>query len=223
MNKKAKLKICGLKYVRDAHYINETGADYAGFIFVKSSSRYINQAVAKNIRRALKPEIISVGVFQNADMDFVMEPVKEKTVGAVQLHGDESEDYITELRGLIDNEECGDVPIIKAVRVEDAESFAVFETAADYLLFDNGAGGTGESFGMNLLDVAQKTGCLTKVPFFIAGGIDAENVHEALARTPFGIDVSSGLETLKSKDPIKIRKFISAFNAGNNVIGSVAN
>jgi phosphoribosylanthranilate isomerase len=196
-----KIKICGITREREVDALNAALPDYAGFVFAPESRRYITPEAASDLRSKIDEHIVTVGVFKDADPLFIADLVLSGIIGAVQLHGAEDGDYAAELKRL-------PVPVIKAVRVDDENSFGDFP--ADFLLFDNGAGGTGESFGLELLDRARDAGIMTKRPFFIAGGIGLDTIGGALKRRPYGIDVSSGVETGGVKDGAKIHELVRA-------------
>lgn len=196
-----KIKICGLRRVEDISYVNECNPDYAGFVFADSKRR-VTKEQAKMLRAGLNPQIIPVGVFVNEEIDTIAELVQEGVIEIIQLHGDETETYIQKLRG-----RAADTVIIKAVRVASKEDVADCEkTKADYLLFDSRDmkeyGGTGKKFDWQLIENIRK-------PFFLAGGINAENIEEAIKTVhPFAIDVSSFVETNGYKDRDKILEIV---------------
>ncbi len=189
-----KIKICGIRRTEDVEYLNEFPPDYAGFVFANTKRR-VSFEEAERFRSLLKPEIKTVGVFVNEDMEFIRKLVKSGVIDLVQLHGDEDERYISELNS--------SVPVIKAQRVRTAGDIKRFETG--YYLFDtyreNMYGGTGEAFDWEILKNIDK-------PYFLAGGITVENIERAMAKKPYAIDVSSGAETNGVKDREKIRKLI---------------
>ena len=197
-----KIKICGLQRAEDITYVNQCMPDYIGFVFAKSR-RQITREQAAVLRKLLRPEITAVGVFVNEEAEVVAELLKEGIIDVAQLHGEESETYIKRLKEL-----TAGAPLIKAVRVagmEDVRRSA--DTGADYLLFDSFSvrahGGTGKCFDWSLI------GEVTK-PFFLAGGIGAENVAEAIGRVhPYAVDVSSAVETDGWKDAEKIQRMIA--------------
>lgn len=197
----AKIKICGLRRIEDVDYVNCCKVDYAGFVFAKSK-RQITKEQAQIFRKSLLPEIQSVGVFVNAPVKFVAELLNEKIIDIAQLHGDETKEYIATLR-----EHMKRGKVIKAIRVSSKESIEKSKQIdVDYLLFDTYSakeyGGTGKTFDWTLLDNVKK-------PFFLAGGIDSENVQEAIRRVqPFAIDVSSAVETGGWKDESKIQNIV---------------
>lgn len=196
-----KIKICGLKREEDIAYVNECMPDFVGFVFAKSR-RKVTKEEAANLRALLKPEITPVGVFVNEDIQRIAELVRNGIIDVVQLHGDETKEYIRELKWVL-----SDVTIIKAVRVASKEDVAGCENLpVDYLLFDTfslkGYGGLGNTFDWELVKDVKK-------PFFLAGGISSENVSEAFEKVnPFAVDLSSAVETDGFKDSEKIKAFV---------------
>ncbi len=188
-----KIKICGLSRECDIDFANEAKLDYVGFVFA-NSRRKITKEQAYILKKKLNSDIKTVGVFVNEDINFILELLNENIIDIIQLHGHEDEKYMLELKRKTDN------PIIKAITVDKKDFISNFSTTfADYLLLDSGAGGTGVKFDWNLLDKE------IKKPFFLAGGIDAENVEQAIKLiNPFAIDISSGVETNGYKDRYKI-------------------
>jgi phosphoribosylanthranilate isomerase len=199
-----KIKICGLSRLCDIEAVNEEMPDYIGFVFAESR-RKITPAQALELRKALRPGIMAVGVFVDETTEHILSLAHNGIIDAIQLHGSESEDYIINLKKLTDK------PVIKAVAVQkkgDARRWAT--SAADYLLLDNKSGGSGRGFDWDLID----TMAMDK-PYFLAGGLNADNIIEAIEKTkPFAVDVSSGVETDGLKDPAKIRDFIRRIRNG---------
>lgn len=191
-----KIKICGLFRPIDIEYVNEALPDYIGFVFAKSR-RQVTGEQAEELKRTLDPAIKVVGVFVDAPIETVESFLKNRVIDAVQLHGVESEEYIRRLRTDTGCE------IIKAIRVAKEEDvIAAQNCLADYILLDNGAGGTGEAFDWELAEKCEK-------PYFLAGGIHGGNLDKALnAGTPFAIDLSSGVETDGLKDRNKILEIV---------------
>jgi phosphoribosylanthranilate isomerase len=191
-----KIKICGLFRDCDIDYVNEAKPDFIGFVFAKSR-RQVSAGWAEVMRRRLSSEITPIGVFVNESLANVAELLNNHIIEMAQLHGAENENYIRELKSLSDK------PIIKAVRVlshDDIE--AAQQTVADFLLLDNGTGGTGESFDWSLVRKVQK-------PFFLAGGLKADNIEQAILATgPYAVDLSSGVETDGRKDREKILEIV---------------
>lgn len=188
-----KIKICGLSRECDIDFVNEAKLDYVGFVFA-NSRRKITKEQAYILKKKLNSDIKTVGVFVNEDIKFILELLNENIIDIIQLHGHEDEKYMLELKRKTDN------PIIKAITVDKKDFISNFSnTFANYLLLDSGAGGTGVKFDWNLLDKE------IKKPFFLAGGINAENVEQAIKLiNPFAIDISSGVETNGYKDRYKI-------------------
>ncbi|MDR0585715.1 MAG: phosphoribosylanthranilate isomerase [Treponema sp.] len=219
-----KIKICGLFRDEDIDYANEALPDYIGFVFVPQSRRRISPGRAAELRKKLRAEIVPVGVFVNADSAEIAALYRDGVIAAVQLHGGETDEYIGRLK-----ERC-DAPLIRALRAEDIEAsvraagpdspsgLSRFSGPADYLLIDNGNGGTGQSFDWKLLDIlrnpARRDGeSHPPVPFFLAGGIGLHNIDAALARRPYAVDISSGAETDGVKDREKILRLAEKVRA----------
>ncbi|HWQ42171.1 MAG TPA: phosphoribosylanthranilate isomerase [Desulfosporosinus sp.] len=201
-----KIKICGLFRDIDIDYVNEAMPDFIGFVFAKSR-RQVSAEGAEIMRSRLRSEITPVGVFVNESLANVVRLLNDSIIEMAQLHGTETEQYIQELKSLTNK------PIIKAVRVlaqEDIES--VQDTMADFLLLDNGAGGTGESFDWSLVSKVKKQ---KQKPFFLAGGLKAGNIEQAiLATSPYAVDLSSGVETDGIKDRTKILEIVRRMRNG---------
>jgi phosphoribosylanthranilate isomerase len=196
-----KIKICGLFRDEDIGSVNEVGPDFIGFVFARSKRQVTAEKAAK-LRGRLRKDITPVGVFVNVPAEEAAALYKDGVVAIVQLHGGESPGYIAELK-----ERCG-APVIKAARVESREDIAKAALCgADYLLLDHGSGGTGHRFDWKLLGDEQYLGGLG-IPCFLAGGIDAYNIEEALRYRPFAVDVSSGAETDSVKDREKILRLV---------------
>ncbi len=190
-----RIKICGLFRDCDIDYVNEAAPDYIGFVFAESRRR-ISAEKAAEMRKRLAPSIIPVGVFADAPQDEVIRLFREGVIEIAQLHGNEDEDYIRKLK-----QGCG-VPVIKAMQVKKSGDIESFKNAsADYLLLDSGAGGTGKTFDWTLIAGMEK-------PFFLAGGVNLENLDAALKLSPCAVDISSGAETDGVKDREKILRLV---------------
>ncbi len=196
-----RIKICGLKRPTDIDYVNAALPDYAGFVFA-GSKRRVSPEQAAALRARLDARITAVGVFVDEPVDNILTLLNQSVIDVVQLHGDEDAEYIGALR-----KACQGLTVIKAVRVDSADRIReACELDADFLLLDNGAGGTGNVFDWSLIKEAEP---IAK-PFFLAGGIGADNVRAAVEEVnPFGVDMSSGVETDGVKDFDKIRKVVS--------------
>lgn len=193
-----KIKICGLKSMEDISSVNRWKPDYIGFVFLKGRARYVTPAKAAEMKRALDPSIIPVGVFVNEPVSNVASLLQNETIQIAQLHGEEDEAYVRTLRKLYP---C---PIIKAFIIKSEKDIQnALSFPCDYLLLDNGLG-TGETFDWSLIKEIDR-------PFFLAGGLNPENVTKAIClANPYAVDVSSGMETDGNKDPNKIQAFISS-------------
>ena len=200
-----RIKICGLMRPEDILYVNRVRADYAGFILAEGRRRTLDRERVKELAADLAPGILKTGVFVNQDPDWIAETVRITGIDAVQLHGSETEKEILYLRKLLDEGPGKQCRSVRAFRVEGPEDILrAEESSADLVLLDHGAGGSGEAFDWSLAGKAGR-------PFFLAGGLDAENVQEAIRLLkPWAVDVSSGVETGGKKDPEKIRKFTEA-------------
>jgi phosphoribosylanthranilate isomerase len=200
---KTQVKICGVTNVADGLVAAEAGADLIGLMFYEQSPRHVTLARAAEISRALPRFLIRVGVFVNPSPDLVLQAISECQLTMLQFHGDETSDFCTHF-GLMS---------VKAIRVRDESALQLLENyQTDAFLLDahsrKGLGGTGEQFNWDLAVKAQAFGR----PIFLAGGLTPENVAAAVQTVhPFGVDVSSGVESAPGiKDPAKVRAFIAA-------------
>ncbi|MDD4689094.1 MAG: phosphoribosylanthranilate isomerase [Eubacteriales bacterium] len=193
-----KIKLCGLSRLCDIKAANELKPEYIGFVFARRSSRYVDPEEAKILKQALNPQITAVGVFVDEAVETVAELLNVGTIDIAQLHGIEDEKYFEQLRRLSDK------PIIKAFRIETAHDIADAEkSTADYILLDSGAG-SGAVFDWKLVQNIKRA-------YFLAGGISADNVEDAVTILhPFAVDVSSGIETNGLKDKCKMAEFVAA-------------
>lgn len=196
-----KIKICGLSRLVDIEMVNEALPDYIGFVFAKSK-RQVTEDTARQLKEKLNPNIQTVGVFVNEDIERMKRICYSGIIDIIQLHGDEDESYIKELKMVVNNK------VIKAVRVRKRENIKAAEhLPCDYLLLDayreDQYGGSGEAFDWTSIKEVNK-------PFFLAGGINAGNVCKAIELVkPYSIDVSSGVETDGYKDKNKIIEIIT--------------
>ena len=210
-----KVKMCGISKVETIPAVVEAKPDYMGLVFAPSkrqvtvdqaktlveelhkqyTKRYNNGAEQSN-----NDEIKTVGVFVNETLDNLVSIATEANLDVVQLHGDEDEAFIQSLK------ERTNVEVWKAVQIRSAaDAEAWIDSRADMLLFDayhkDERGGTGEVFDWSCLDEFER-------PFMLAGGIDSTNVARAIRTVrPYGIDISSGIETDGVKDDEKIKAF----------------
>lgn len=195
-----KIKICGLKSLKDITYVNEYKPDYVGFVFAESK-RKVDDKLAKEMKACLDVDIQVVGVFVNEPIDHIVSLCSESIIDIVQLHGDEDKFYIELLKSKISK------PIIKAIRVQSKEQIQeTMNLTCDHILLDTYVkdqyGGSGLTFDLTLIPEDIK-------PFFIAGGIQDNNVLKIIAECqPYCVDVSSGVETDGVKDKFKIKSMI---------------
>ncbi len=197
-----KVKFCGIKKLEDAQFAANCGADFIGFIFFKDSPRYIDPEKASEIICNLPERVKTIGVFVNQTQAEIKNIVRSCKLSYVQLHGDETPEFINEL-GL---------PAIKAFRLKEEKDlkylgkfdvFAyLFDSRDEYLY-----GGIGKTFDVNILESKK-----IEKPFFVSGGLNSENVAGIISRLrPYAVDVSSGVEKSPGvKDHQKVIAFIKA-------------
>lgn len=194
-----RIKLCGLSRPCDIEEVNRLCPEYIGFVFAKKSSRYVAPEQAAELKRMLKPGILSVGVFVDEKPENIADLLAAGVIDIAQLHGRENQSYIGELRKLTDK------PLVKAFAVRGEQDIrAACESSADFVLLDAGSGGTGKAFDWKFLAKMER-------PYFLAGGLDPLTVGEAAGRwRPYAVDVSSGIETDGYKDAQKMRAFVDA-------------
>ena len=203
-----KVKMCGISKVETIPAVVEAKPDYMGLVFAPSK-RQVTVEQAKILIEELHKQCINhydtkvvktVGVFVNETLDNLVRIADTANLDAVQLHGDEDETFIQSLK------ERTNVEVWKAVQIRSAADVEEWiDSSADMLLFDayhkDERGGTGEVFDWSSLDAFER-------PFMLAGGIDSTNVARAIRTVrPYGIDISSGIETNGVKDDEKITAF----------------
>lgn len=195
-----KIKICGLKRIEDIQFVNEFLPDYIGFVFA-GNKRKIDKKIADILKSYLDRRIKAVGVFIDESIEYVTDLVKNDIIDIVQLHGNEDETYIKELKSKIK------VPVIKAVRVRTEEDITQAKALeVDYLLLDTYSdsmpGGTGHCFDRKLIPKDLDN-------YFLAGGLGADNLKEVIEEChPYAVDLSSSVETDGFKDRDKIKRVI---------------
>lgn len=194
-----KIKICGLRSEEDIRIVNRCQPDYAGFICCSRFRRYVPSDTLEQLSKLLHPEIRKVGVFVDQPVEQIAQIVRRQLVDIIQLHGCEDERYISGLRQLIPSE----IRIMKAFQIHSAEDICQVEAStADDVLLDGGQG-SGQTFDWRKIESMNR-------PFFLAGGLNPENVEEAVRLLhPCVVDVSSGVETDGHKDEEKVRQLIS--------------
>ena len=192
-----KVKICGLSTKEAVKTAVSAGADYIGFVFAPSK-RQVTVEQATELAKFIPSHIQKVGVFVSPSRAELLEAVDKVGLDFVQVHG-------KVVDKLFENLPCGS---IQAVQVD--EGGHVPNSQADYLLFDAPVAGSGQTFDWGRLDTTELA-----QPFFIAGGLNEDNVARAIQHfSPFAVDVSSGVETNGQKDHEKIRRFIERVKNG---------
>lgn len=189
-------KSCGLRSPEDIKTVNEVRPDYAGFIVeVPKSFRSVSIEILRELSGQLDENIRAVGVFVDAPVEKIEKLLNEQVIDLAQLHGNETSEEIRYLQ-----EKTGK-KIIKAFSVQTKEDIErALKSPADYILLDQGSGGTGKTFDWSLVGHIER-------PWFLAGGLHAGNLSDAIKRLhPWAVDISSGIETEKKKDPEKIRR-----------------
>lgn len=202
-----KIKTCGLFREEDINYANKLKPNYIGFVFAESK-RKVKFEEACNLKNKLNKEIKAVGVFVNDNFDFILNLIKDKIIDIIQLHGSEDNDFIDNLKTKTN------AKIIKFIPVENAESILnSLNIESDFILLDNLKGGVGKTFNWNYLKKAFKLNKNFKNIFnkkyFLAGGLNKENINEALKFNPYCVDLSGGLETDGIKDFNKMKYIIN--------------
>ena len=192
-----KVKICGLSNIEAVETAVSAGADYIGFVFAPSK-RQVTLEQAAELAKIIPTNLNKVGVFVSPSRADLLEAIEKVGLDLVQVHGQVADDLFEDLP-------CAS---IQAVQV-DGDGH-VPNSQADYLLFDAPVAGSGQTFDWGRLDTTELA-----QPFFIAGGLNKDNVEEAIQHfTPFAVDVSSGVETDGQKDHEKIRRFIERVKNG---------
>lgn len=196
-----RIKICGITCIEDALVAAKAGADAIGLVFHAPSPRAVDIDQAARIVRALPPFVTSVGLFVNASEERVNQVLAQVPLDLLQFHGDEPDEFCQRFAR----------PYLKAVRVrpgDDLNALAAQWPGAAGILLDSYKpgvpGGTGETFDWSMIPSRRDW------PLVLAGGLQADNVHEAIKLTsPWAVDVSGGVEAAKGiKDPVKINAFI---------------
>lgn len=202
-----KIKTCGLFREEDINYANELKPDYIGFVFAESK-RKVGVEKAYNLKNKLDKEIKSVGVFVNDNLDFILNLIKEKIIDIIQLHGNEDNNFLDNLKTKTN------AKIIKFIPVENADSILnSLNIFSDFILLDNLKGGVGKTFNWNYLKEAFELNKnffeVFNKKYFLAGGLNKENINEALKFNPYCVDLSGGLETDGIKDFDKMKYIIN--------------
>ncbi|WP_175622035.1 phosphoribosylanthranilate isomerase [Chryseobacterium schmidteae] len=214
-NYQPKLKVCGLTQLCQIRELAALKIDFLGFIFYEKSPRYLLNHL--NLEKILEINHSGkVGVFVNENADKIIEIAEKADLNFIQLHGDESDDFILELRAKLKPE----IGIIKVIRIGNQTSNELQKTinhqlsTINYLLFDTDSkafGGTGKSFDWNILNEIK-----IPLPYFLSGGISLENFHQlkTINKQPFALDINSKFEIEPGiKDVEKIKEFVNKFKS----------
>jgi phosphoribosylanthranilate isomerase len=202
---RTRIKICGITRTQDARAAAEAGADAIGLVFYPQSPRYLSNERAVEIRDALPPFVQTVALFVNPDAAQVAQVIGRVRPALLQFHGEETPEFCAQFG----------MPFVKAYRVRSGatqgvdalEYLRTFSRAAAWL-FDSYVseyGGVGECFDWSVVPATHER------PIILSGGLERDNVGEAIRRVrPWGVDVSSGVESAKGiKDAAKIAAFIA--------------
>ena len=201
MKERTKIKLCGMMNPPDVITAMELGVDYVGFILSEGFRRTIPLGTFCELDSYLAGSgVKKVGVFVNEPIEGIME-YYEESLDVIQLHGQEDAQYIKTLR------QHTEKPIIKAFKIASAEDVQMAnKSIADYVLLDSGTG-TGKTFDHSLIEGIDR-------PYFLAGGLTAHNVKEAIQKLhPYAVDASSCLETDGRKDKNKMTEFVNAIRS----------
>lgn len=193
-----KVKICGIRRPEDVQSINQSKPDYVGFIVdFPKSHRSVSIEALQNLTSQVDSSIEKVGVFVDTPLEVIADLLNQSIIDIAQLHGKQDENDIKQLKELTPK------PIWKAFSVNSNTDLREAEaSSADLVLLDHESGGTGQTFDWSLIQDFNR-------PYLLAGGMNETTIPRALAELkPDGIDVSSGVETNKFKDPEKIERIV---------------
>lgn len=220
-----KVKICGITNKQDAFWASSLGADFIGLNFCKQSLRKVSIKNAKEIVQSLPPYTSAVGVFVDETLEDIIKTCKKTGIKIVQLHGNENTEFCKQLKLSVPELEI--IKVIKVKQVEQVQNLQEYAeelyriimeylSNVDYILFDTyiegELGGTGEIFNWDVVGKIKEMLINNNInlKFFIAGGLTEENVEKVVELlSPWGVDVSSGVERLpRRKDFDKMKNFI---------------
>ncbi|MBC7405753.1 MAG: phosphoribosylanthranilate isomerase [Cytophaga sp.] len=219
MNKRTRIKICGLTRAEDVRVVVEAGADAVGFVFYPPSSRFVTPDAVTLLLQVLPPFVMSVGLFVNVSEDELRATIAKAPIQLLQFHGDETAEQCHQLASAVNR------PFIRAFRVSpDTSAKDLLECEDEYrsasplfngLLLDtfvDGFGGSGKVFDWSL--IPKELAPLV----VLSGGLNVQNATDAVRRVrPFAVDISSGVEVVKGiKDIAKVRAFIEAVRLADN-------
>ena len=189
-----RVKICGITNLKDALHAVDCGADALGFVFYPKSPRYITPAAAKRIIDKLPPFVERVGLFVNEGIETIDTVSKYCDISRAQIHFDVDEESLDAI-GL------PTLPVVRAQSAEDVHTFKNRYRLVD--AYSEAYGGTGKRLNLEWFDGVD----CSKI--ILAGGLNSENIAEVKAYGFYGVDISSGVESIKGKkDPKKVKQFI---------------
>ncbi|WP_291634491.1 phosphoribosylanthranilate isomerase [Clostridium sp.] len=190
-----KIKICGIRRLIDIEYINELKPDYIGFVFAKSK-RQVDKEHAFNLIKNLRSDIKTVGVFVDEDPSTVIDIAEKLKLQVLQFHGHENQEYINRFKGF---------EIWKALKINSLQSISeISNYTCNRFLLDNSTSGSGKSFKWDLVEKNIEDSSI-----MLAGGLTSKNVQQGIMQLkPYGVDVSSGVETQGFKDFALMKEFI---------------
>lgn len=209
MESQFQVKVCGLTKLNQIKDLIDLKVDFLGFIFYENSPRYVLNHLSLEQISEINHQA-KVGVFVNEDLEKIIEISEKAKLNFIQLHGDETEEFISELRQKLNSK----IAVIKVIRIgnltENLESKILnLKSKIDYLLFDTDSkafGGTGKTFDWNILNDIE-----IPIPYFLSGGISLENIHQlsTINLQPIALDINSKFEIeAGNKDLEKIKEFI---------------
>jgi phosphoribosylanthranilate isomerase len=201
-----KVKFCGLRRREDIEAANRLHPDFIGFILAKASKRSISPEKASELKKWLSSDIQAVGVFVDQDPDQIAALLEEGVIDIAQLHGREDVETIQKLQKRTQK------PIFKAFRIQSKEDLQeALASPADKILLDSGSG-SGKTFDWSLLGKIERD-------YFLAGGLTSENIAEAIHQChPYGLDISTGIETDGWKDPQKMETILNIIKKESQTI-----
>ena len=203
------IKLCGMMRPADIETANALVPDMIGFVFAKKSRRAVTPEQAAALKAALNGKIRAVGVFVDAAPERIADLFDAGVIDAARLHGSETDDVVAQVKAL----PGGKCPVIQAVAMRGAGDIArAAASPADHILLDAKGGGTGHPFNWDLAKRVSR-------PYLLAGGLSPDNIAEALETLhPWGVDVSSGIETDGRKDGEKMRRFVEQVRSFDAII-----
>lgn len=190
-----RVKICGITNLRDALHAIKCGADALGFVFYNQSPRYITPAAAKRIIDQLPPFVERVGLFVNEGVETIDTVCKYSHISLAQIHFEVDEESLDAI-------DLKTLPVVRAKKAEDVYQFSNRYRLVD--VYCEAYGGSGKRLNLEWFDGVD----CSKI--ILAGGLTAENIDEVKKYGFYGVDISSGVESIKGKkDPVKVKKFIA--------------